>query len=274
MPSPQNLTHIEVPVDLDAALAAALEAAHEACAILIQGQSQLTAGMVETKSPGDVTTIIDRRAEDAIRKCLQAKFPKFAFTGEEGGASGQSRCRWIVDPLDGTMNYVHGFPFYAVSLALTVDDRIVLGVVADPVRGETFQALLGRGAFLNSKAIHVSTTCELEKALVGTVVPPPRWPGHDGFLRRFCRLSTKAAGIRRSGAAALDLAYVAAGRLDGFFVESLKAWDIAAGMLLVTEAGGRTADIFEEGSPLITNRLAAANGLLLPALLGVLSDQI
>ena len=274
MPSPKNLTRIEEPVDLDAALAAALEAAREACAILVQGQSQLTEGMVKTKSPGDVTTIIDRQAEDVIRTCLQAKFPEFAFTGEESGTSGQSRCRWIVDPLDGTMNYVHGFPFYAVSLALTMDDRIVLGVVADPVRGETFHAMLGRGAFLNGNPIHVSATCELEKALVGTVVPPPRWPGHDEYLRRFCRLSTKAAGIRRAGAAALDLAYVAAGRLDGFFVESLRAWDIAAGMLLVTEAGGRTADIFEEGSPLVTNRLAAANGHLLPALLGVLSDQI
>ena len=101
MPSPQNPTRIEELVDLDAALAATLEAAREACAILVQGQSQITEGMVKTKSPGDVTTIIDRRAEDAIRKCLQAKFPEFAFTGEEGGTSGHSRCRWIVDPLDG-----------------------------------------------------------------------------------------------------------------------------------------------------------------------------
>lgn len=274
MPSPKSPTRIEELVDLDATLAAAFEAAGEACAILLQGQSQLTECMVKTKSPGDVTTIIDRRAEDAIRDRLQARFPEYSFTGEEGGTSGQSRCRWIVDPLDGTMNFVHGFPFYAVSLALTVDDRIVLGVVADPVRGETFHALLGCGAFLNGKPIHVSATNELEKALVGTVVPPPRWPGHDAYLQRFCRISRKAAGIRRAGAAALDLAYVAAGRLDAFFVESLKAWDIAAGMLLVTEAGGSTADIFEEGSPLVSNRLAAANGHLLPALLGELSDRI
>ena len=114
MSSTENLTSIEELVDLDAALAVALEAAGEACAILVQGQSQLTEGMVKTKSPGDVTTIIDRGAEDAIRNRLQASFPEFAFTGEEGGACGQSRCRWIVDPLDGTMNYVHGFPFYAV----------------------------------------------------------------------------------------------------------------------------------------------------------------
>ena len=270
MPSPENPTRIEELADLDKALAAALEAAGEACAILVQGQSQLTEGMVKTKSPGDVTTIIDRRAEDAIRTLLQARFPEFAFTGEEGGASGQSRYRWIVDPLDGTMNYVHGFPFYAVSLALTVDERIVLGVVADPVRGETFWAVVGRGAFLGGKPITVSHANSMEKALVGTVFPPPSWPGRDDYLKRFCRVASQAAGVRRAGAAALDLAYVAAGRLDAFFVESLKAWDIAAGMLLVTEAGGQVSDIFTTQPPLQTNRLAAANAHLLPPLLELL----
>ncbi len=273
MPSTKNLTRIEELVDLDAALAAALEAAGEACAILVQGQNQLTEGMVKTKSPGDVTTIIDRRAEDAIRNLLQARFPEFAFTGEEGGTSGHSRCRWIVDPLDGTMNYVHGFPFYAVSLALTVDDEVVMGVVADPLRGETFWALVGRGAFLDGKPITVSNVGSMENALVGTVFPPPSWSGRDAYLKRFCTVASHAAGVRRSGAAALDLAYVAAGRLDAFFVESLKAWDIAAGMLLVTEAGGQVADIFTAKPPLHTNRLAAANAHLLPPLLELLRQE-
>ena len=273
MPSTKNPTRIEELVDLDAALAAALEAAGEACAILVQGQSKLTEGMVKIKSPGDVTTIIDRRAEDAIRKCLQARFPDFAFTGEEGGTSGQSRCRWIVDPLDGTMNYVHGFPFYAVSLALTIDEEVVMGVVADPVRGETFWALAGRGAFQDGKPITVSNAGSLDKALVGTVFPPPSWPGRDAYLKRFCRVASHAAGVRRAGAAALDLAYVAAGRLDAFFVESLKAWDIAAGMLLVTEAGGQVSDIFTANPPLQTNRLAAANAHLLPPLLELLRQK-
>jgi len=270
MPSPKSPTRIEELVDLDATLAAALEAADEACAILVQGQSQLTEGMVKTKSPGDVTTIIDRQAEDAIHDHLQARFPEFAFTGEEGGTSGHSRCRWIVDPLDGTMNYVHGFPFYAVSLALTVDDQVVMGVVADPVRSETFWALAGRGAFLNGKPITVSDADSMKKALVGTVFPPPSWPGRDDYLKRFCRVASHAAGVRRAGAAALDLAYVAAGRMDAFFVESLKAWDIAAGMLLVTEAGGQVSDIFTTKPPLLTNRLAAANAHLLPPLLELL----
>jgi myo-inositol-1(or 4)-monophosphatase len=257
-------------VDLDAALATALGAAREACAILEEGRTLLKQDMVRTKSPGDVTTIIDSRAEEAIRVRLQADFPDFAFTGEEGGKRGSSRFRWIVDPLDGTMNYVHGFPFYAVSLALTIDETVVLGVVADPVRNETFHAILGKGAYLNATPIHVSPTRGMEQALVGTVVPPPRWPKRDEYLARFCRLAASAAGIRRAGAAALDLAYVAAGRLDAFFVESLKAWDIAAGMLLVTEAGGAVSDVFGDESPLSTNRLAAANAHLLPELLGIL----
>jgi len=165
---------------------------------------------------------------------------------------------------------VHGFPFYAVSLALTVDDEVVMGVVADPVRSETFWALAGRGAFLNGQPITVSDADSMKKALVGTVFPPPSWPGRDDYLKRFCRVASHAAGVRRSGAAALDLAYVAAGRMDAFFVESLKAWDIAAGMLLVTEAGGQVSDIFTAKPPLLTNRLAAANAHLLPPLLELL----
>ena len=267
MSYPHPPTPGEGLVDLGAALAAALDATRAACALLVEGRTVLQKDMVRTKSPGDVTTIIDSRAEEAIRSRLQAEFPDFAFTGEEGGDRGSSRFRWIVDPLDGTMNYVHGFPFYAVSLALTIDEEVALGVVADPVRGETFQAVRGRGAFLNGEPIIVSTVASLEQALVGTVVPPPRWPGRDEYLERFCRLSSLAGGVRRSGAAALDLAYVAAGRLDAFFVESLKAWDIAAGMLLVTEAGGEVSDISGKADPLKTNRLAAANSHLLPQLL-------
>jgi len=274
MSRPNQPLPVDGLVDLDAALSTAMGAAREACAILEEGRSLLRQDMVRTKSPGDVTTIIDNRAEEAIRIRLQADFPDFAFTGEEGGQRGSSRFRWIVDPLDGTMNYVHGFPFYAVSLALTIDESVVLGVVADPVRNETFHAILGKGAFLNESTIRVSSIKSMEQALVGTVVPPPRWPGRDEYLGRFCRLASLAGGVRRSGAAALDLAYVAAGRLDAFFVESLKAWDIAAGMLLVTEAGGEVSDIFGEAHPLKTNHLAAANAYLLPQLLETLRKPV
>jgi myo-inositol-1(or 4)-monophosphatase len=172
--------------------------------------------------------------------------------------------------LDGTVNYVRGLPYYAVSLALEEHGKIVLGLVADPVRKEFFTAIRGRGAYLNGKRLAVSRRPSLDQAVVGTVVPPPRWPGLNQYLAMFCRVATGAAGMRRSGAAALDLAYVAAGRLDGFFVLSLKAWDIAAGSLLVLEAGGAVADVDGEGDPLASNRLAAANPDLLPALLAKL----
>lgn len=256
--------------DLDRALDVALGAARAACGVLNRGARALAAIEQTVKSPGDVSTAIDRRAEAVIRRRLRAAFPDHAFTGEESGCSGDCPCRWIVDPLDGTMNYVHGYPYYAVSLALTVDGRVVLGVVADPVRREVFHAVRGRGAFLNGRPLRVSDIRSMDRALVGTVVPPPRWPGMAEYLKRFNRVAIRAAGMRRAGAAALDLASLAAGRLDAFFVESLKAWDIAAGMLLVTEAGGQVADMTGQGDPLATNRLAAANAWLLPDLLGLM----
>jgi myo-inositol-1(or 4)-monophosphatase len=257
-------------VDLDAAMDVALEAVRAGCAVLAKGRRKLDRLKTTVKSPGDITTEIDRLAETAIMECIRASFPGHAFTGEEGGDWGQSPCRWIVDPLDGTVNYVHGLPYYAVSAALEEQGRIVLGVVADPARKEFFTAIRGRGAYLNGKRLAVSRRPSLDQAVVGTVVPPPRWPGLEEYLGMFRRVARQAAGMRRSGAAALDLAYVASGRLDGFFVLSLKAWDIAAGSLLVLEAGGAVADVDGPGDPLVSNRLAAANPYLLPTLLALL----
>jgi myo-inositol-1(or 4)-monophosphatase len=149
---------------------------------------------------------------------------------------------------------------------------VVLGVVADPVREEFFTAIRGGGAFCNNKRIEVSQCPRLEEAVVGTVVPPPKWPGLDNYLEIFCRVARNAAGVRRAGAAALDLAYVASGRLDAFFVLSLKTWDVAAGSLLVTEAGGAIADIDGLPDPLKTNRLVAATPGVLPQLLFTLRN--
>lgn len=252
--------------NLNLALNSALEATKVACSIIRNYQEHLVPTMIQRKNIGDIGTIVDQKSENAIRAHLSAVFPDFAFMGEESGHSGRSRMVWIVDPLDGTMNYVHKFPFYAVSIALAVEDRIVLGVVADPLRQETFWAVEGRGAFLNGTPLRVSTVERMDEALVSAVVPPPSWPDQKEVLHHFCRVAIHAAGIRRSGAAALDLAYVAAGRLDAFFVESLHIWDIAAGMLLVTEAEGMIADTRSSASPLVTNRLAAANAALLPSL--------
>lgn len=268
VPSTANGAHA---LDLDAALSVALDAAKAGCAVLARGRSRLAGVRTTTKSPGDITTELDARSEAAIFARIRQAYPDHARLGEESGdsagESGASRYRWIVDPLDGTVNYVHGIPYYAVSVALEVDGAAVLGVVADPARREFFTAVCGQGAFCNGRPLHVARRGHLDEAVVGTVVPPPKWPGMDGYLAQFCAVARCAAGMRRGGAAALDLAYVAAGRLDGFFVVSLKRWDLSAGALLVLEAGGAVADIDGHPDPLHANRLAAANGELLPALL-------
>jgi len=249
----------------------ALTAVRAGCAELARGRRKLAHIRTALKSPGDITTEIDRAAEEAILTHIRAVYPSHAVIGEESGASGDSPCRWIVDPLDGTMNYVHGIAYYAVSVALKAHGDIVLGIVADPARKELFSAVRGQGAYCNGKRLAVANRQSLDEAVIGTVVPPPRWPGMDDYLGMFCRVAKGAGAMRRMGAAALDLAYVAAGRLDGFFVVSLKSWDIAAGSLLVQEAGGAVADVDGAGDPLRSNRLAAANPALLPQLLRALS---
>jgi myo-inositol-1(or 4)-monophosphatase len=258
------------PFDLDTAMGVALDAVRAGCSVLAEGSTRLEQLSKTSRSPGDVSTEIDQAAESAILSRIRGAYPSHAAVGEESGASGDSPFCWIVDPLDGTMNYIRSFPYYAISVALQEYDTIVLGVVADPVRGELFTAIRGRGAYCNNKRIGVSQCPRLTEAVVGTVVPPPKWPGLDSYLEMFCRVTRSAAGVRRAGAAALDMAYVATGRLDAFFVVSLKTWDIAAGSLLVTEAGGAVADIDGSKDPLKTNRLAAATPGILPELLAVL----
>ncbi|MBI4805473.1 MAG: inositol monophosphatase [Desulfovibrio sp.] len=260
------------PLDLDTAMDVAMDAVRAGCSVLAEGSKRLERLGKTSKSPGDVSTEIDRLAESAILGRIRETFPSHAAVGEESGASGQSPFRWIVDPLDGTMNYIRGLPYYGVSVALQEHDTVVLGVVADPEREEFFTAIRGRGAFCNNKRIQVSRCPRLDEAVVGTVVPPPKWPGLDNYLEMFCRVARNAAAVRRAGAAALDLAYVASGRLDAFFVLSLKTWDVAAGSLLVTEAGGAIADIDGRPDPLETNRLVAATPGVLPQLLFTLRN--
>lgn len=267
----RSSTAVAPGLDLDAALAVALEAAKAGCAVLARGRSRLASLRATTKSPGDITTELDARSEAAIFARIRQAYPDHARlgeeTGEESGNSGASPYRWIVDPLDGTVNYVHGIPYYAVSVALEMNGAAVLGVVADPSRREFFTTVRGRGAYRNGRPLKVAGRTRLDEAVIGTVVPPPKWPGMEGYLAQFCAVARCAAGMRRGGAAALDLAYVAAGRLDGFFVVSLKRWDLSAGALLVQEAGGCVADMDGHPDPLHANRLAAANGALLPVLL-------
>ena len=225
-------------VDLRQAQDVAVDAARRAGEIIRQGMATARLSVCRVKAVGDVATFVDAAAERIIRERLLAAYPDHAFVGEEQGAHGTSPCRWIVDPLDGTMNFVHGLPYFAVSVALEVEGKVRLAVVHDPVGGDVYAAREGRGAWRNGERLRVADTADLGQALVGAATPPPAWPDMADFLRRFGALCRNAAGVRRLGAAALDLAGVASGRLDGFFMMHLALWDVAAGGLLVTEAGG------------------------------------
>ncbi len=250
-----------------------LEAALEA-ALLAQGihRYYLARGFSQgTKSgPTDLVTQADREAEAAVRDFLLTRFPEAGFLGEEGGSEGGKALRFIVDPLDGTVNYAHGFPFYGVSIALEAEGQIVLGVVMDTARGETFYALRGEGAYLDGRPIRVTERDELLGSLLATGFPYDVAKDPENLLY-FERALKRGLLVRRPGAAALDLAYVAAGRLEGFWEVKLNPWDVAAGWLLVEEAGGRVTDL--QGGPyrLGHRYIVATNGRIHQALLEVLA---
>ncbi|MGQ9735243.1 MAG: inositol monophosphatase family protein [Thermaceae bacterium] len=252
-----------------------LEAAIDA-AFLAQGihAYHLEKGIKEaTKSgPTDLVTQVDRESEEAIKNLLLSRFPDHGFFGEEGGGDAPGGVRWIVDPLDGTVNYAHGFPFYGVSIALEVEGRVWIGVVLDTARGELFTAVKDEGAFLNGRPVRVSRREALLGSLLATGFPydVDKDPENLTYLERALR---KGLLVRRPGAAALDLAYVAAGRMEGFWEVKLNPWDVAAGWLLVEEAGGQVTDM--EGLPyrLGHRYIVATNARIHQALLRVLKGE-
>jgi myo-inositol-1(or 4)-monophosphatase len=203
---------------------------------------------VSEKGPGDVVSRADIMAERTLRKELERTRPEYGFLGEEGGEiKGDGRHRWIADPLDGTTNFLHGVPHFAISLALEREGEIVAGVIYQPISDELFWAEKGSGAYIDtpnarSRRLRVSGRKELSRALVGTGIPFIGRGDHPAYLRKLESVMGKTAGVRRWGAAALDLAFVAAGRYDAFFEYGLNSWDVAAGILLVREAGGMISD--------------------------------
>lgn len=229
----------------DPSLAVAVRAARNAAAVISDAAQDLKRLPTFAKEHGDIVSAADTEAENAIVTTLSAAFPDHAVVGEEGavlGGNPGSNWRWIVNSIDGTANFIHGYPYYAVSIALAHGSELTHAVVLDPVRDELFTAVKARGAMLNGVALRVSACTALEQALVGTIFPTRDSPKLASYLPVFEALVRRCAGIRRGGACALDLAYLAAGRLDGFWVMSLKSWDVAAGALLVREAGGRVGD--------------------------------
>ncbi len=224
----------------------ALRAARKAGEQIVRASDDLDRLDVNTKSRNDFVSEADIAAEREIRYHLKKAYPDHAILGEEGGLEGDENAeyRWIIDPLDGTTNFLRGIPHYAVSIACLYKGKVEHAVVVDPVRREEFTASRGRGAQLNGRRIRVSSRPSLEGALLGTGIP---FQNHcDDILEPYAKsievLAGQTAGIRRAGAASLDLAYVAAGRLDAFWEKGLAIWDIAAGALLVREAGGLVSD--------------------------------
>ena len=254
----------------------AVKAARRAAAIINRASFDLDQIAIEQKEQNDYVTEVDRAAEAAIIDVLLTAYPNHAVLAEESGASNnlndESENVWIIDPIDGTTNFMHGFPCYCISIALRQRGVLTQGVIYDPVHNDLFTASKGGGAFLNNKRIRVSKTDRLSKALIGTgFAGRSRDPDAlKAFLRMFEAMTLNCQGVRRPGSGALDLAYVACGRYDGYFEKGLKIWDIAAGTLLVSEAGGMVADFNGDSGFLETGHVVAGSprvfGQMLPLL--------
>ncbi|HWG77916.1 MAG TPA: inositol monophosphatase family protein [Steroidobacteraceae bacterium] len=226
----------------------AVRAARRAGELIVRSLMHLDGVQVTTKGRNDYVSEVDRAAEREIIAFIHKHYPQHAILAEESGAAGDNETVWIIDPLDGTTNFLHGFPVFAVSIAVQQRGRLEAGVIYDPMRQEIFSAARGAGAHLDNRRLRVSKQRGLEGALLATGFPfRDNDPNIDHYFAMFRTLTTLTAGIRRPGAAALDLAYVAAGRVDGFWELGLQPWDTAAGTLLIQEAGGRVGML--DGSP-------------------------
>jgi myo-inositol-1(or 4)-monophosphatase len=242
-------------------LGIAVKAARRAGNVINRGARELDLLTITSKGPKDFVSEVDREAERTIVETLLASYPDHAILAEEGTAKGDNADAenvWIIDPLDGTTNFLHGFPQYCVSIALAQRGQVTQGVVYDPVRNDLFTATRGRGAFLNDRRIRVSKRQHLRDCLIGTGFPFRDGSYLDTYLRMMKTMIEQTAGLRRPGAAALDLAYVAAGFYDGFWEVGLNAWDVAAGSLLIQEAGGLIGDLAGDSDFLHGGQVIAA----------------
>ncbi|MGH7828753.1 MAG: inositol monophosphatase family protein [Candidatus Binatia bacterium] len=257
---------------MKAFLAVAEEAA-EAAGSLIRQNLQKTKE-IHYKSAIDLVTSVDREAEERIVQILHDYYPDHSILAEEGtgAAAAGSDHRWIIDPLDGTTNFTHAYPSVGVSIALEKKGEIILGLVYDPVREENFQAVKAAGAFLNGEPVQVSKVADLDKSLLGTGFPYDRRERVDFYLSFWKSFMLRCQGIRRTGSAALDLCYLACGRLDGFWEFKLHPWDTAAGSLIIREAGGKLSDFSGDKFSIYGKETLASNGLIHEEMLGVMAN--
>lgn len=252
----------------------AVKAARRAGDIINRAAENIEQLKIQHKTKNDLVSEVDHAAEAEIINSLQKIYPDHAFLAEESGRIGESDYEWIIDPLDGTTNFLHGFPIYAVSIALAYKKQLQVAVVYDPCRNDLFTASRGSGAYLNEKRIRVSKRDKLIDCLIGTGFPFRANSDVDSYGEMFKALALKTAGIRRPGAAALDLANVAAGRLDGFWEIGLSPWDMAAGALLIKEAGGLVGDLDGDSKYMDSGKIVAGNPKIFAQLLSTLRPYV
>ncbi|MES9898971.1 MAG: inositol monophosphatase family protein [Sedimenticola sp.] len=252
----------------------AVRAARNAGSILLRYHDRIDTLTVSSKGKNDFVSEVDKASEQAVIKTLRDAYPDHAILAEESGRHDGNEYQWVIDPLDGTTNYLHGFPQFSVSIALKHKGVLEHGVVYDPLRDEMFTASRGEGALLNDRRLRVSKRKGLEGALLGTGFPYSDHSNLDAYMGMFKDLLIPTAGIRRPGSAALDFAYVAAGRIDGFWELGLSEWDFAAGALLVKEAGGTVSDISGGGRFLETGNVIAGGLRLHSAMVKIIHPHL
>jgi myo-inositol-1(or 4)-monophosphatase len=252
----------------------AVRAARSAGNVIIRNLGKLDTLAIHTKDRNDFVTEVDRQAEQEIIYILRKAFPAHGILAEESGLQEGDEYQWIIDPLDGTTNFLHGFPQFAVSIAMRHKGRLEHGVIYDPLRQEIFSASRGDGAMLNDQRIRVTKRKTLEGSLLGTGFPFKSQQHLEVYLEMFRALFPQTAGVRRAGSAALDLAYVAAGRLDGFWEIGLSIWDMAAGVLLIQEAGGLSGDFSGGHDHLESGNIVAGNPKLFAEILKTIRPYV
>jgi myo-inositol-1(or 4)-monophosphatase len=255
----------------------AVKAAREAAKKINRASMDVDKLRVDVKQQSDYVTEVDRAAEAAILDVLREAYPTHGILAEESGLAGtsaESEYQWIIDPLDGTTNFIHGVPQYAISIGLAHKGVMTQAVVYDPNRNELFTATRGGGAYLNEKRIRVAKRFRLDEALIGTGFPYRMFDHIDTYLAIFRDVAQRTAGMRRPGAASLDLAWVACGRMDGFWELGLSPWDMAAGSLLITEAGGLVGDLSGEANYMKTGNIIGGNPKIFSQLLQLITPHL
>jgi myo-inositol-1(or 4)-monophosphatase len=252
-----------------------VRAARRAGDLIVRHINQLDAIKVDSKGRNDFVSEVDRMAEEDIIRTVQRSYPDHAFLAEESGSSGDAEYVWIIDPLDGTINFLHGFPVFCVSIAVMHRGRLEHGVIYDPLRQELFTTSRGAGATVDGRKMRVSDSRLLEKSLVGTGYPyKPGSDWLDPYMGMLKAAISQTSGVRRPGAAALDLAYVAAGRLDGFWEIGLNIWDVAAGVLMIQECGGIVTDLAGREGWQQSGNIVAGNPKIHEALLHLIEPHL